>query len=125
MHLPGNPLQEDTEPEVNVQEDGDVGDVEIDTGPTVIQAHVELAKTPQCNHACTVFALALELSIPQLPNMLCCFVFAQLNMTGPRDLLQIPPANCPQCNRRISIFNLEHKTGKGIGGFTDVGNTYK
>ncbi|KAG1730650.1 uncharacterized protein EDB91DRAFT_1239049 [Suillus paluster] len=37
---------EDAEPEVNVQEDEDVGDVEIDTGPTIIQAHVELVKTP-------------------------------------------------------------------------------
>ncbi|KAG1796311.1 uncharacterized protein HD556DRAFT_1467804 [Suillus plorans] len=102
---PGNPLREDTEPEVNVQEDEDVGDVEIDTGPTVIQAHVELAKTPQRNRARTVSALALELSIPQLPNMLSRFLFAQLNPNDPRDPLQIPPADCPQYDERISVFN--------------------
>ncbi|KAG1871683.1 hypothetical protein F4604DRAFT_1926069 [Suillus subluteus] len=44
---PGNPLQEDTEPEVNVWEDEDVSDVEIDTGLTILQAHVELAKMPR------------------------------------------------------------------------------
>jgi hypothetical protein len=39
-------LQGDAEPKINVQEDGDIGDVEIDMGPTVFQAHVDLAKTP-------------------------------------------------------------------------------
>ncbi|KAG1850415.1 hypothetical protein F4604DRAFT_1883666 [Suillus subluteus] len=95
---PGNPLREDTKPEVNVQEDEDVGDVEIDSGPTVIQAHVELVKTP-------LSALVLELSIPQLPNMLCCFLFVQLNPNDPRDPLQIPPADGPQYDERISVFN--------------------
>ncbi|KAG1720918.1 uncharacterized protein EDB91DRAFT_1240359 [Suillus paluster] len=79
--------------------DGDVGDVQIDTGPTVIQAHVELAKTP-------LSELALELSTPQLLNMLSRFLFAQLNPNNPRDPLQVPLANCSQYDERIHIFNL-------------------
>ncbi|KAG2036220.1 hypothetical protein BDR03DRAFT_934555 [Suillus americanus] len=77
--------------------DGDVGDVEIDTGPTVIQAHNTTVHT--------VSKLALELSTPQLPNMLSCFLFAQLNPNDPCDPLQVPLANCPQYDERIHIFN--------------------
>ncbi|KAG2743052.1 hypothetical protein P692DRAFT_201841927 [Suillus brevipes Sb2] len=92
---PGNLLPPNAECEVGVREDGDV---KVDTGPTVIQVHVELAKTP-------LSKLALELSIPQLPNMLSHFLFAQLNLNDPRDPSEVPLATCPQYDKRINIFN--------------------
>ncbi|KAG1878335.1 hypothetical protein F4604DRAFT_1580134 [Suillus subluteus] len=60
---------------------------------------------PKHNRARTVSKLALELSTPQLLNMLSRFLFAQLNPNDPRDPLQDPLANCPQYNERIHIFN--------------------
>ncbi|KAG2095159.1 hypothetical protein BD769DRAFT_1370057 [Suillus cothurnatus] len=68
-----------------------------------------------------VSALAFELSIPQLPNMLCHFLFVQLNPNDPCDLLQIPLVNCPQYDERISVFNSVFKVFapsnlSGIGG---------
>ncbi|KAG1882348.1 hypothetical protein F4604DRAFT_1879473 [Suillus subluteus] len=80
-------------------------DTEVDDGPTNIEAHVELAKTPQRNRARTPAALAVELSIPQLPNLLRRFLFTQLSPDDPRDPSEVPLTCCPQYDDKISVFN--------------------
>jgi hypothetical protein len=115
-------------------EDWDVRDVEVDTGPTVIQAHVELVKTA-CMffhyHHC-LFSLAniilyqnttmhAQSLIPQLPHMMSCFLFAQLNPNDQRDPSEVPLATCPQYDK-INIFNsacsrfFSPSDHSGIGG---------
>ncbi|KAG1720676.1 hypothetical protein EDB19DRAFT_1917810 [Suillus lakei] len=83
----------------------DNDDAEVDDGPTNIEAHVELAKTPQRKRARTPTELAVELSIPQLPNLLRHFLFTQLNPNDPRDPSEVPLTCCPQYDGKISVFN--------------------
>ncbi|KAG1737228.1 hypothetical protein EDB19DRAFT_1637197, partial [Suillus lakei] len=71
-----------------------------------------------------VSPLALKLSIPQLLNILCNFLFAQLNLNNPYDPLQIPPAGCPQYNRRISIVNLTCLTFFTPNNLSGIGGMY-
>jgi len=96
-------------------------DVAVDDGPTVIQAHVQLAKTsrmsffvvfPRSNHilegrrrAQTVPALSEELDIPHLSDLLARFLFQQLHPNDPRDPSDIPITTCPRYDGRISVFN--------------------
>ncbi|KAG1880017.1 hypothetical protein F4604DRAFT_1879912 [Suillus subluteus] len=97
-------------------------DNEVDDRPTNVKAHMELAKTPHeslstCHfqttltydlerkHARTIAALAIELSIPHLSNLLQCFLFGQLNPNDPRDPSEVPLAYCPQFDDKISVFN--------------------
>ncbi|KAG1767859.1 hypothetical protein EV702DRAFT_1182058 [Suillus placidus] len=81
-------------------------DLEIDNGPTILQAFVQLAKTPQGKkRAQTVLALAEELDIPHLPDLLGHFLFQQLHPDDPRDSSDIPLAECPRYLNKISVFN--------------------
>ncbi|KAG2108411.1 uncharacterized protein F5147DRAFT_799705 [Suillus discolor] len=82
------------------------GDLEIDDGPTVLQAFVQLAKTPQWKkHAQTVPALAEELSIPRLPDLLAQFLFQQLHPDDHRDPCDVPLVECPRYLNKILVFN--------------------
>ncbi|KAG2030826.1 hypothetical protein BDR03DRAFT_936547 [Suillus americanus] len=54
---------------------------------------------------CTATALALELSVPHLPNLLRRFLFSQLNPNDPRDPSEVPLACCPQFEDKINVFN--------------------
>ncbi|KAG1878456.1 hypothetical protein C8R48DRAFT_804965 [Suillus tomentosus] len=82
------------------------GDLEIDDGPTVLQAFVQLAKTPQWKkRAQTVPALAEELSIPRLPDLLAQFLFQQLHPDDHRDPCDVPLAECPRYLNKILVFN--------------------
>ncbi|KAG1890648.1 uncharacterized protein F5891DRAFT_1131624 [Suillus fuscotomentosus] len=89
---------------LNVDNDNDKNN-EVDDGPTNVEARVELAKTPQYKCACTIAALAIELSIPHLSNLLRHFLFGQLNRNDPRDPSEVPLAYCPQFDNKISVFN--------------------
>ncbi|KAG1896333.1 uncharacterized protein F5891DRAFT_1130305 [Suillus fuscotomentosus] len=53
----------------------------------------------------TIAALAIELSIPHLSNLLRHFLFGQLNRNDPRDPSEVPLAYCPQFDDKISVFN--------------------
>ncbi|KAG2154335.1 uncharacterized protein EDB93DRAFT_1326904 [Suillus bovinus] len=86
-------------------DDDDDNDNEVDDGPTNVEAHVELAKTLQRKRARTIAALAIELSIPHLSNLLRRFLFGQLNPNDPRDPSKVPLAYCPQFDDKISVFN--------------------
>ncbi|KAG1826670.1 hypothetical protein EV424DRAFT_1509611 [Suillus variegatus] len=86
-------------------DDNDDNDNEVDNGPTNVEAHVELAKTLQRKRARTIAALAIELSIPHLSNLLRHFLFGQLNPNDPRDLSEVPLAYCPHFDDKISVFN--------------------
>ncbi|KAG1847593.1 hypothetical protein F4604DRAFT_1975538 [Suillus subluteus] len=86
-------------------DDNDDNDNEVDNGPTNVEAHVELAKTLQHNHARTIAALAIELSIPHLSNLLRHFLFGQLNPNDPHDPSEVPLTYCPHFDDKISVFN--------------------
>ncbi|KAG1845610.1 hypothetical protein C8R48DRAFT_750725 [Suillus tomentosus] len=94
----------------------------VDPGPTVLQAHTRLARTarkyipsPLCvncliwhaetKRARTVLALAEELDIPRLPEMVRHFLFQQTRPDDPRDVSEIPIAGCPRYEGKILVFN--------------------
>ncbi|KAG1722877.1 uncharacterized protein EDB91DRAFT_1240170 [Suillus paluster] len=82
------------------------GDLEIDDGPTILQAFVQLVKTPQGKKcAQTVPVLAEELQIPRLPDLLGHFLFQQLHPDDDHDPSDIPLAECPHYLNKISVFN--------------------
>ncbi|KAG2135326.1 hypothetical protein DEU56DRAFT_738053 [Suillus clintonianus] len=88
----------------NIDEEGD-DNGEVDDGPTVLQAHVELARTPQRKRAKTVAALAAELNIAHLPHLLRQFLFEQIHQDDPQDLSEVPEFHFPGYDGRISVFN--------------------
>ncbi|KAG1849689.1 hypothetical protein DFJ58DRAFT_716906 [Suillus subalutaceus] len=53
----------------------------------------------------TVPALADELHIPHLPNLLRRFLFQQLHPDDPRDPSDVPLAECPLYLSKIAVFN--------------------
>jgi hypothetical protein len=53
----------------------------------------------------TIHALAVELSNPQLPNLLRYFLFSQLNPNDTRDPSEVPLACCPKYDGKISVFH--------------------
>ncbi|KAG2151076.1 uncharacterized protein EDB93DRAFT_1240140 [Suillus bovinus] len=97
--------------DVTIQGDNEEG--EIDNGPTLVQAHVQLAKTPQRKRAHTIPELSTELSIPNLYNVLRRFLFEQVY---PDD--QHPPSEIPLSrffNSASSTFYAPSDRS-GIGG---------
>ncbi|KAG1810598.1 uncharacterized protein BJ212DRAFT_1448651 [Suillus subaureus] len=81
-------------PDCNITIQGDNKEGEIVDGPTLVQAHIQLAKT-HCK----------PLSIPYLNNLLHQFLFKQLhldNECSPSDVLL---THCPQFNGKIQVFN--------------------
>ena len=50
-------------------------------------------------------ALGIEIEVPNLMALLCCFLFNQLYPDDPRDPSQIPLEGCPHFKGSISIFN--------------------
>ncbi|KAG2142346.1 hypothetical protein DEU56DRAFT_939653 [Suillus clintonianus] len=90
---------------VSVPEDGIDG---VDHGPTILQAHTRLAQTIRkykTKRARNVLALAEELNIPRLPEMIRRFLFQQTRPDDPRDASEIPVAGCPRYEGKISVFN--------------------
>ncbi|KAG1883443.1 hypothetical protein F4604DRAFT_1879062 [Suillus subluteus] len=53
----------------------------------------------------TVSALAVELNIAHLPNLLRQFLFEQIHPDDPRDLSKVPEFHFPGYDGRISVFN--------------------
>lgn len=52
-----------------------------------------------------MLALAEELDIPRLPEMVRRFLFQQTRPDDPRDVSEIPIAGCPRYEGKISVFN--------------------
>jgi hypothetical protein len=94
----------------------------VDDGPTLVQAHVQLARTPRTfaqlleyqfivniiserRRAKTVPALAVELNIPHLPNLLRYFLFQQMHPGDLRELSEVPENRFPGYTGTISVFN--------------------
>ncbi|KAF8443671.1 hypothetical protein L210DRAFT_3643262 [Boletus edulis BED1] len=84
----------------------DIGGEAIDD-PTAIEAHVELARTPQRKRARTVRELGEELDIDpdDLDHLLQHFLYHQENMDDMRDLADIPLDECPSYGGKISVYN--------------------
>ncbi|KAG2121976.1 hypothetical protein DEU56DRAFT_873692 [Suillus clintonianus] len=78
---------------------------EIDDSPTLVQAHVQLAKTIQRKRARTIANLSTELGIPHLYTLLRRFLFEQANPDDQRAPSDIPLARCPQFDGKIQVFN--------------------
>ncbi|KAG1837010.1 hypothetical protein F4604DRAFT_1885875 [Suillus subluteus] len=80
--------------------------VPVDHGPTVLQAHTQLARTVQRNRARNVLALAEELNLPRFPDLIRRFLFEQTRRPDDdRDSAEIPLAGCPRFEGQISVFN--------------------
>ncbi|KAI6114259.1 hypothetical protein F5141DRAFT_1187848 [Pisolithus sp. B1] len=81
--------------------------------PMAINAHVSLAhKHHSTNysvfeHTCTknVGALAAELGVTEIPNILCHFLHSQLCPTDNHDPEDIPLQECPSFNGKICVCN--------------------
>ncbi|KAI6155779.1 hypothetical protein BKA82DRAFT_4326792 [Pisolithus tinctorius] len=79
----------------------ELGDA-VDT-PRSVEAHVSLACTHQRKRTRTVGALAAELCLPQLPNILCRFLYSQLFPTD--DLDDIALDECPPYDGSVRVYN--------------------
>ncbi|KAF8834422.1 hypothetical protein BDN67DRAFT_985332 [Paxillus ammoniavirescens] len=96
---PEGGANDDIRADVHPEEDNE--DIEVDDGLISVLAHVELSKTPQYKQARIVGDLAVELSIPQLPMLLCCFLFEQLHPDDECDINEILPNVLPRFNGKI------------------------
>ncbi|KIK20422.1 hypothetical protein PISMIDRAFT_105843 [Pisolithus microcarpus 441] len=70
-----------------------------------IDAWVSLAHKHQCTRARSVGALAIELRLPDLPNILCHFLHSQLNPTDTRNPENISFHECPLYKGKIHVYN--------------------
>ncbi|KAG1869944.1 hypothetical protein F4604DRAFT_1584059, partial [Suillus subluteus] len=61
--------------------------------------------TLERKRAKTVSALAVELNIAHLPNLLRQFLFEQIHPDDPQDLSEVPEFHFPGYDGRISVFN--------------------
>ncbi|KAG1819162.1 uncharacterized protein BJ212DRAFT_1446262 [Suillus subaureus] len=81
-------------------------DLNIDNGPMVLQVFVQLVKTPRGKKcAQSIPALANELNIPCLSDLLSCFLFQQLHPNNPCDTSDVPLTGCPLYLNKILVFN--------------------
>ncbi|KAF8837065.1 hypothetical protein BDN67DRAFT_991906 [Paxillus ammoniavirescens] len=87
----------------SVQADNDIS--VADNSPTDLSVHAKLARTAQRRRPHTVSALAEELCIPNLSDLLCHFLFDQIYPNHPGDRSELPLAACPRYGGRISTFN--------------------
>ncbi|KAH7904947.1 hypothetical protein BJ138DRAFT_1234046 [Hygrophoropsis aurantiaca] len=101
--------------------DGSQEDTETIDGPTV-QAHVDLARTPQRNRAKNMCALADELGEKHLPKHVRYFLHTQIHPEDPRSADEISQSELPCLDEKISIFHSAGATfyapsdPSGIGG---------
>ncbi|KAG2754832.1 hypothetical protein P692DRAFT_20720601 [Suillus brevipes Sb2] len=97
-------------------------DIDIIDDPTSVLAHVELAKTPRTKRARSIPELSIELRIPDLADLVRCFLFEQSNPEDARDPTEVPLLEFPHYRGRISVFNSASSTFhapsdlSGIGG---------
>ncbi|KAG2050735.1 hypothetical protein BDR06DRAFT_983887 [Suillus hirtellus] len=80
------------------------GDLEINDGPTILQAFMQLAKTP-CNFSFIFIFQYSNILIPHLPNLLAQFLFQQLHPDDHRDPCDVPLTECPCYLNKILVFN--------------------
>ncbi|KAI6140861.1 hypothetical protein BKA82DRAFT_4331812 [Pisolithus tinctorius] len=66
--------------------------------PRLVEAHVSLARTHHMSQPST-----LTLCLPQLPNILHCFLYSQLFPTD--DLDDIALNECPPCDGSMHVYN--------------------
>ncbi|KAG1867408.1 hypothetical protein F4604DRAFT_2022004 [Suillus subluteus] len=74
---------------------GDNEEGEVDDSPTLVQAHIQLAKTYQRKHARTLPGLSTELTIPHLSILLRQFLFEQLHPNDQHSASEVPLTACP------------------------------
>ncbi|KAI6022994.1 hypothetical protein BKA83DRAFT_97099 [Pisolithus microcarpus] len=96
-------------------------DSEDVSGPRV-EAHVHLARTRQWNRAMTVVALADELHIPNLPELVWAFLVGQLYPDNSRDPTDISHLECPGYKGKISIYNSATSTFYAPSDLSGIGS---
>ncbi|KAF8833396.1 hypothetical protein BDN67DRAFT_1017603 [Paxillus ammoniavirescens] len=97
----------------------DVGGEPVNN-PTAVEAHVELACTPQRKRARTVLELGEELQILEIGDMLRQFLYQQENVNNPRDLADVHLNECPCYDGRISLFNSAAATFYAPSDISDI-----
>ncbi|KAI6010048.1 hypothetical protein BKA83DRAFT_4467659 [Pisolithus microcarpus] len=99
------------------------GDYEDVNGPRV-EAHVCLARSRQQNRAATIVALADELHIPNLSELVRAFLVGQLYPDNNHDPTDIPHLECPGYEGRISIHNSASSTFYAPSNLSGVGGMH-
>ncbi|KAG2059973.1 hypothetical protein BDR06DRAFT_1062827 [Suillus hirtellus] len=87
-------------------------DFDIIDDPTSVLAHIELTKTPQ---------LSTELCIPDLADLVRCFLFKQSNLEDARDPTEVPLLEFPHYRSRISVFNSASSTFHAPSNLSGIG----
>ncbi|KAI5982008.1 hypothetical protein EDD15DRAFT_2378623 [Pisolithus albus] len=100
------------------------GDYEDVNGPRV-EAHVCLARSQQRNRAATIVALADELHIPNLSELVRAFLVGQLYPDDNHDPADIPHLECPGYEGKISIYNSASSTFYAPSDLSGVGGMHR
>ncbi|KAI5989293.1 hypothetical protein EDD15DRAFT_2198580 [Pisolithus albus] len=100
------------------------GDYEDVNGPRV-EAHVCLARSRQRNRAATIVALADELHIPNLSELVRAFLVGQLYPDDNHDPADIPHLECPGYEGKISIYNSASSTFYAPSDLSGVGGMHR
>ncbi|KAG2082072.1 hypothetical protein BD769DRAFT_1633463 [Suillus cothurnatus] len=89
---------------------GDNEEGEVNDSQTLVQAHIQLAKTYQCKHAHTLPELSTELTIPHLSILLCRFLFEQLHPNDQRFASKVPLTAFfnSACSTFYALSNCKH-----------------
>ncbi|KIK20998.1 hypothetical protein PISMIDRAFT_12622 [Pisolithus microcarpus 441] len=111
------------DPLVSASIDESRGDYEDVNGPRV-EAHVCLARSRQQNRAATIVALADELHIPNLSELVRAFLVGQLYPDNNHDPTDIPHLECPGYEGRISIHNSASSTFYAPSNLSGVGGMH-
>ncbi|KAH7904887.1 hypothetical protein BJ138DRAFT_1118986 [Hygrophoropsis aurantiaca] len=89
----------------SVQDSSNEDNGETDNGPTCVEAHVQLARTPRRKCPRRISSLAVELNIPDLPHLVRSFLFDQMRPHDPSDVSDVSLVQFPEYTGKISIFN--------------------
>ncbi|KAH7905419.1 hypothetical protein BJ138DRAFT_1118492 [Hygrophoropsis aurantiaca] len=89
----------------NQGENGDDNDNDGMIDERVIDADVQMARTAQRKRTKTVPALADEIHVPELPQLISLFLYDQLFADDNHSSSDVSLADCPRYNDAVKVFN--------------------